>query len=110
MTKNLKKNSIPKDLYIWNICDIDTAYISRKMVQAMINIPEEANHILNIIKARYKLKTKSEAIAKVILDFGATILEPEIRPEYLKKLKRIEKEGYGETFTSIAELRKKIEG
>ena len=33
----------------------------------------------------------------------------EVRPEYLKKLRRIEKEGYGETFTSIKELRRKIE-
>ena len=59
------------------------------MVQAMIDIPEEANQVLNIIKARYNLKTKSDAIAKVVLEFGGNILEPKIRPEYLEKLKRI---------------------
>jgi hypothetical protein len=37
------------------------------------------------------------------------MLEPELRPEYLEKLRRIEKEGYGETFKSIEELRRKIE-
>ncbi|MFH0831838.1 MAG: DUF2683 family protein [archaeon] len=79
------------------------------MVQAMIEIPDEANHILNIVKARYKLKTKSEAIAKIVIDCGASILEPELRPEYIEKLKRIEEEGYSETFTSIEQLRKKIE-
>lgn len=79
------------------------------MVQAMIKIPKEANHILNIVKARYNLKTKSEAIAKVVIECGANILEPELRPEYLEKLKRIEEEGYGETFKSVEELRKKIE-
>lgn len=79
------------------------------MVQAMIEIPEEANHILNIVKARYNLKTKSEAIAKIVIECGANILEPQLRPEYLKKLKRIEEEGYGETFKSIEELRRKIE-
>ena len=79
------------------------------MVQAMIDISEEANQILNIVKARYNLKTKSEAIAKIVLECGGNMLEPELRPEYLKKLKRIEKEGYGETFKSINELRKKIE-
>ncbi|MBS3090452.1 DUF2683 family protein [Candidatus Pacearchaeota archaeon] len=74
-----------------------------------MEIPDEANHILNIVKARYNLKTKSEAIAKIVIDCGASILEPELRPEYLEKLKRIEKEGYGETFTSIEQLRRKIE-
>jgi hypothetical protein len=79
------------------------------MVQAMIEIPNEANQILNIVKARYNLKTKSEAIAKIVMECGASILEPELRPEYLDKLKRIEAEGYGETFNSIEQLRKKIE-
>ena len=79
------------------------------MVQAMIEIPEEANHILNIVKARYNLKTKSEAITKIVIECGENIIEPELRPEYLEKLRRIEKEGYGETFKSIEELRKKIE-
>ena len=79
------------------------------MVQAMIEIPNEANHILNIVKARYNLKTKSEAIAKIVIEFGEDIIEPELRPGYLEKLKRIEQEGYGETFDSIEQLRKKIE-
>jgi len=75
------------------------------MVQAMIDIPEEANQVLNIIKARYNLKTKSDAIAKVVLEFGGNILEPKIRPEYLEKLKRIRKGKYIK-FNSIDELRK----
>ncbi len=79
------------------------------MIQAMIEIPEEANHILNIVKARYNLKTKSEAIAKIVIECGENILEPELRPEYVKKLENIEKEGYGETFKSIEQLRKKTE-
>ena len=80
-----------------------------KMVQAMIEIPEEANQILNIVKARYNLKTKSEAIAKIVIECGENILEPELRTEYLKKLQKIEKEGYGGTFSSIEQLKKKIE-
>ncbi len=78
------------------------------MVQAMIEIPEEANHILNIVKARYNLKTKSQAIAKIVIECGANILEPELRPEYLERLQKLEREkGIG--FKSIAELRKIIE-
>jgi len=75
----------------------------------MIEISKEANQILNIIKARYNLKTKSEAISKIVIEWGANIIEPELRPEYLEKLGKIEKEGYGETFNSIDQLRKKIE-
>lgn len=79
------------------------------MVQAMIEIPKEANQILNIVKARYNLRTKSEAIAKIVIEYGGSILEPELRPEYLEKLKRIEKEE-GIAFKNIDELRKIIEG
>ncbi len=79
------------------------------MVQAMIEIPKEANQILNIVKARYNLKTKSEAIAKIVIECGTNIIEPELRPEYLERLQKIEKEGYGKTFSSIKQLRKKIE-
>jgi len=75
----------------------------------MIKIPERANQILNIIKARYNLKTKSEAISKVVMECSENILEPQLRPEYMEKLKRIEREGYGKTFNSIGQLRKKIE-
>ena len=78
------------------------------MIQAMIEIPEEANQILNIVKARYNLRTKSEAIAKIVLECGGNILEPELRPEYLEKLKKLEKEK-GISFKNIAELRKIIE-
>lgn len=79
------------------------------MVQAMIEISEEANQILNIVKARYNLKTKSEAIVKIVIECGGNILEPELRPEYLEKLQKIEKEK-GISFKNISELRKIIEG
>ena len=79
------------------------------MVQAVIEIPKEVNQILNIVKARYGLKTKSEAIARVVAEYGAEILEPELRPEYIEKLKKIEKKGNFISFKSIEELKKSIE-
>jgi hypothetical protein len=79
------------------------------MVQAMIKISEEANHILNIVKARYNLKTKSDAISKIVVECGANILEPGLRPEYLEKLQKLEREK-GIKFKNITELRKIIEG
>jgi len=79
------------------------------MVQAMIEIPKEVNQLLNIVKARYNLKTKSEAIARVVLEYGAEVLEPELRPEFIEKLRKLEKKGNFISFSSIEELRKSIE-
>ncbi len=63
------------------------------MVQAMINISPEANHILNIVKARHNLKDKSEAIIRVALEYGAENLEPKLRPEFIEEMKKVSKEG-----------------
>ena len=45
----------------------------------MISIPEEINHILNIVKARFSLKDKSEAITLVVAEYGEGFLEPEMK-------------------------------
>ena len=62
------------------------------MVQAMIQISNEANQILNIVKAKHALRDKSHAIEKVILDYAEEILEPQLRPEFIEKIRKIEKE------------------
>ena len=59
------------------------------MVQAMIDIPEKANRILNIVKAKYGLKDKSEAISLVVQEYEENFLEPELKPEYKQKLQSI---------------------
>ncbi len=75
------------------------------MVQAMININEESNRVLNIVKAKYGLKDKSEAIDFVVKEYEENFLEPELRPEYIKKLEKIRRGKYLK-FNSIDELRK----
>ncbi len=62
------------------------------MVQAMIQVSDEANQILNIVKARYGLKDKSDAIEKVVLEFGEDFLEPQLRPEFIQKMKERQRE------------------
>jgi len=59
------------------------------MVQAVINIDEHANRVLNIIKAKFGLKDKSEAITLVVTEYEQTALEPELRPEYRAKIEKI---------------------
>jgi len=61
------------------------------MVQAMINIDEHVNRVLNIVKAKHGLKDKSEAINLVVEEYEGNFLEPELRPEYKKKLLKIVK-------------------
>jgi len=62
------------------------------MVQAMINIKENTNRVLNIVKAKYGLNDKSEAINLVVYEYENNLLEPELKPEYKKKLLKIVKE------------------
>jgi hypothetical protein len=79
------------------------------MVQNIININDVEDRILNIVKAQQGFKNKSEAVAFILKVYSDSFLEPEIRPEYLEKLKKIDNEK-GITFSSIEELRKIIEG
>lgn len=78
------------------------------MVQAIINIEDETNRVLNIVKAKFGLKDKSEAINMMAEQYEHEILEPQLRPEYVEKLQRIKKQK-GTRFKSVSELRKHIE-
>ena len=62
------------------------------MVQAIINIDEHTNRILNIVKAKYGLKDKSSAIELMATQYEEKILEPELRPEFIEKTQNIMKE------------------
>ena len=61
------------------------------MVQAVINIEENTNRVLNIVKAKFGLRDKSEAINLVVTEYEQSALEPELRPEYKAKLTNIMK-------------------
>jgi len=62
------------------------------MVQAIINIDDDTNRTLNIIKAKYGLKDKSQAIDMMAKQYEDTILEPQLRPEYIQEAQRIHKQ------------------
>lgn len=59
------------------------------MVQAIIDIEDQTNRVLNIVKAKFGLKDKSEAIDVMAQQYEETILEPELRPEYIEKARKI---------------------
>jgi Protein of unknown function (DUF2683) len=62
------------------------------MVKAIVEIDEEANKVINILKAQYGLKDKSEAINEMAKQYKEIILESELKPKYTRKLKKIQKE------------------
>ena len=61
------------------------------MVQALIELDENENRVLNIVKAKLGLNDKSEAI-KVLIDYYIENEgEPELRPEFIERIKKAEK-------------------
>ena len=62
------------------------------MVQAIINISEKTNRVLNIVKAKYGLKDKSEAINTMAEEYQQSVMEPELRPEFIERMNKISKE------------------
>jgi len=62
------------------------------MVQALIEINENTNRVLNIIKAKFDFKDKSETIEYLVSEYIDKSNEPELRPEFIEKIKKIHKE------------------
>lgn len=62
------------------------------MVKALIDITDNANRILNVIKATYSLRDKSQAIDMMAKEYEELVFEPKIKASYLKKLDKIAKE------------------
>jgi len=94
---------------------VDENYINKSdlaglsMVQALVTLDENTNRVLSTVKAKYNLKDKGEAIAFVVSHYIEEVNEPELRPEFIKKMQRIAKRGKFVRYGSMAEFRKKIE-
>ncbi|MFH1257077.1 MAG: DUF2683 family protein [Candidatus Diapherotrites archaeon] len=62
------------------------------MPVAIVKLDEEANKVINIVKAKYGLKDKSEAINMMAQEYEEELLEPELKPEFIEKMRKIGKE------------------
>ena len=62
------------------------------MTQALVKLNENTNRVLNIIKAKYDLKDKSETIEFIVKKYIEYENEPELKPEFIKKINKIKKE------------------
>ncbi len=63
------------------------------MVKNIINLNERENRIINIVKAKYGLRDKSQALSVIINRYEECELEPELRPEFVEEVEEIEKTG-----------------
>ena len=77
-------------------------------INALIQIDANTNRVLNVVKAKYGLKDKGAAIEFVVNKYIEDEDEPELKPEFIKKMREIEKQKTI-TFNSVKELRKRIE-
>ncbi|MFW6450004.1 MAG: antitoxin [Nanoarchaeota archaeon] len=78
------------------------------MAQIIAKLGEHEDRLLTIIRGKYGLKNKSDAINFVIDKFGGDLLEPELRPEYADEIKKTDK-GRFKKFNTIDDLRREIE-
>jgi hypothetical protein len=84
------------------------------MAMARVVLDEYSNRVINVVKAKYALNDKSEALNKFIHLYGAEEdVEEEVSEKVAKEVidscnRHFKK--YGFRTTSIEELRKSIEG
>jgi len=57
-----------------------------KMISARVELNNYANKVLGIIKIKFGLRDKSEALNKFIELYGEEVMEKEASEEYIKKI------------------------
>ena len=75
-TKNINKSNLVK----------------LSMVQALVELDENTNRVLNIVKAKFGLRDKGEAIQFVVTEYIDSEDEPELRPEFINEIHKIKKQ------------------
>ena len=63
------------------------------MVKNVVELGERENRVINIVKAKYGLKDKSQALSVIIKSYEECELEPELRPEFVEEIEETRKHG-----------------
>jgi hypothetical protein len=63
-----------------------------EVISARVGLTDYSNRVLGVIKAKYNLKDKSEALNKFIDLYGSGEVEPELKEDYVKKMKSLEED------------------
>ena len=62
------------------------------MVKALVDLQDNTNRVLNMVKAKYRLRDKSQAIEYIVKEYIEFENEPELRPEFVEKMKEIQQQ------------------
>lgn len=63
------------------------------MVKNVIDLGDRENRVINIVKAKYGLKDKNQALSVIIQRYEECELEPQLRPEFAKEVEATIKNG-----------------
>jgi len=63
------------------------------MVKSMVDLSERENRIINVVKAKYGLKDKSQALSIILKRYEECELEPQLRPEFIEEIEGARKHG-----------------
>ena len=77
------------------------------MAQALIILNENQDRVVTIVKGKYGLKNKSQAVGLIVDKFEEALLEPELRPEYKEELLKIDR-GKFRAFSGVDALRREL--
>jgi hypothetical protein len=71
------------------------------MVKNVIELDERESRVINIVKAKYGLKDKSQALSIIIKRYEECELEPQLRPEFAAEIEASVKNG---KFTKVKDF------
>ncbi len=83
------------------------------MVTMNLKVNEYTSRVLGVVKEKYGLRDKAQALDRFTEMFGEDFVDREIREEVVREVMDIEErhfKKYGFKTTTMEELRKKIEG
>jgi len=61
------------------------------MVQALIKISRRTNRVIDMVKIKHGLRTKGEAVERIVEEYERELLEPEFKPEFVDGIIRASK-------------------
>jgi hypothetical protein len=84
-----------------------------RAVTMNVKAEDYTSRVLGVIKEKYGLNDKSQALNKFVDMFGEEFVEKEVSEEYIKKILEIEDnhfKKYGYRNTTFKQLEKELEG
>ena len=97
--------------FIYFTCIPHTHKMAQK-ISARVELDEYSNRVLAMIKAKFGLKDKSQAINKFVMIYGDDVLQQEASDKYIKKVISISNshfKKYGKKKMTLYELNKLCE-